>query len=60
MFAEEGSYYGKTLGKESFSFEWVIDFGDNIFSDMKTLATSPDPLPDDYLDKLRVSLENRS
>ena len=38
----DGSYYGKTLGIDEFSFEETIRFGDKIYDDMRATA---------YLDK---------
>lgn len=44
-----GRYYGATLGVDAFSFEETIAWGDRIFAEMRELAESPDPLPEDYL-----------
>ena len=43
-----GSYYGKILGIDAYSFEGTIKFGDMIHDKMMEAANSPDPLPDDY------------
>ncbi|RAP74789.1 hypothetical protein [Paenibacillus montanisoli] len=47
-----GNYYGKTFGIDGYSFEKVIEYGDNIYADMDKLAHSEGPLPDDFFDKL--------
>jgi alpha-galactosidase len=43
-----GSYYGKTLGIDAYSFEGVIKCGDIIHNQMMEAANSPYPLPDEY------------
>ena len=52
MFAGRGSYYGKTLGLESYSFEETIAYGDQIYEEMRALAFSSKPLGKDYFDKI--------
>lgn len=52
MFSGAGSYYGKTLGVESFSFEGTISWGDQIFAEMKEAAFASGPLPPDYMEQL--------
>lgn len=52
LFAGKGSYYGRTLGVDAFSFEGTIAWGDKIFAEMCELAESPAPLPADYFDKI--------
>jgi alpha-galactosidase len=47
----EGSYYGKTLGVDEFSFEKTIAVGDQIFAEMRVDALSPDPLTEAYFSK---------
>ena len=47
-----GNYYGKTMGVDCFSVEDTIAGGDRIFAEMKELALSADPLPQDYFDKI--------
>jgi alpha-galactosidase len=47
----DGSYYGKTLGVDEFSFEKTIAVGDRIFDEMRTDALGPDPLTDAYFSK---------
>ncbi len=49
MFSGEKGYYGKTLGVDCYSFERCIEGGQSSFDEMKALALSPDPLPDDFL-----------
>ena len=46
-----GSYYGKTLGVDEFSFEGTISDGDQIYAEMRQEALSPDPLPRAYFEK---------
>jgi len=48
MFKREGSYYGKTLGVDAYSFEATIANGDRAFERMREDALSPRPLPEDY------------
>jgi alpha-galactosidase len=36
QFFREGHYYGRTLGKDAFSFENTISWGDKIYEEMKT------------------------
>jgi alpha-galactosidase len=52
LFARKGSYYGKTLGVEAYSFEGTIEWGDRIFEEMSALAASEEPLPPDYLARI--------
>lgn len=52
MFSAEGAYYGKTLGVDTFSVERTLEGGNTIFAEMARHALSPDPLPDDYFEKL--------
>jgi alpha-galactosidase len=47
-----GAYFGKTLGVDEFSFEGTIAAGDRIFDQMRSLALTPEPLPESYLAKL--------
>lgn len=51
LFAAKGSYYGKTLGVDAYSFESAIALGDKIFDEMRTDALSPAPLRDEYFDQ---------
>jgi len=44
MFAKKGSYYGKTLGVDAYSFEATIAHGDQIFEKMRSDALSADVL----------------
>lgn len=48
LFTGEGSYYGRTLGVDAYSFERTIAWGDQEFERMKEIALSRIPLPDDY------------
>lgn len=52
LFKGEGSYYGKTLGVDAYSFEGTIAYGDQIYDEMTALALSADPLPADYLERI--------
>lgn len=49
LFAGQGSYYGKTLGVESYSFEGTIAYGDKIYNEMRQDALSRKPLGKNYL-----------
>lgn len=49
-YKEKESYYGKTLGEDAYSFEQTIFHGDKEFSEMRSLAASPDELPDSFHD----------
>lgn len=49
QFFADGSYYGKILGKDAFSFEKTIAFGDKVYQEMADLASSPGPLPVDFM-----------
>ena len=61
LFCREHGYYGKTLGvnvnsaewsADAFNFEGVIEYGEQIFADMRAQALSPAPLPADYFDRI--------
>ena len=52
MFARKGSYYGKTLGVESYSFEATIAYGDRIYDEMRARAFSSKPLEKDFFGKI--------
>lgn len=47
----DGAYYGKTLGKDIFSFEGTIAHGDKHYAEMRTYAESTAPLPAEYLER---------
>jgi len=47
----DGSYYGKKLGVDAYSFEQTIHWGDKIYSEMKAEALSPKPLSEDYMSR---------
>ncbi len=57
LFVGKGSYYGKTLGVDAFSFEGTIEWGDRIFREMQELADAPGPLPADFLARIGVEHE---
>lgn len=48
QFFREGSYFGRTLGVDVFSFEGTIADGDRGFASMTEHAFAPGPLPQDY------------
>ncbi len=48
----DGSYYGKKLGVDAFSFEETIAWGDRIFEEMKEDALSSKPLGEDYFQRI--------
>lgn len=52
MFSRKGSYFGKTLGLDAYSFENTITYGDRGYAEMTQLADSSDPLPKEYLDRI--------
>ncbi|OPZ30920.1 MAG: Alpha-glucosidase [Lentisphaerae bacterium ADurb.BinA184] len=52
LFAGPGSYYGRTLGVDAFSFEGTIAWGDRIYAEMQELAESPEPLPAKYFERI--------
>jgi len=52
QFFRDGSYYGKTLGVDAFSFEGTIARGDNTFARMRDDALSSRPLDAGYFERL--------
>ncbi len=52
MFSGEGSYYGKTLGTQSYSFERTIAVGDSQFERMREDAFSPGSLDERYFERI--------
>ena len=52
QFFADGNYYGKKLGINAYSFENCIAYGDKRFDEMKEIALSSDPLPEDWFDYL--------
>src|SRR5436853_472989 len=52
QFFRDGTYYGKRLGVDAFSFEATIAHGDQIFAQMREDALSPRPLEPDYFDRV--------
>ena len=51
-FFRTGSYYGRTLGVDAFSFEDTIASGDRKYAEMHADAHSPQPLGADYFERL--------
>jgi len=51
-FFGSGDYYGKKLGVDAYSFEGTIKWGDDIFEDMKRIAASPEPLGQEFFDRI--------
>jgi alpha-galactosidase len=51
QFFRDGSYYGRTLGVDAFSFEGTIAWGDREFEEMQRDALG-DQLPGDYLERI--------
>jgi alpha-galactosidase len=52
QFFRNGSYYGRTLGIDAFSFEGTIASGDRKYAEMQADAHSPQPLGADYFERL--------
>jgi alpha-galactosidase len=52
QFFADGTYYGKKLGVDAFSFEQTIAWGDRIYAEMREEALSNKPLASDFLSKL--------
>lgn len=52
QFFRSGSYYGKTLGVDEFSFEGTIAAGDRIYAEMERDAFAAGPLSADYFEQL--------
>lgn len=48
MFGEKHGYFGHTLGVDAYAFESVIQRGDDVFSEMASLALSPEPLAETF------------
>ena len=51
LFCRRGAYRGKTLGVDVFSVEDTIAAGDARYEEMKRIAFSREPLPNEYLDR---------
>jgi len=51
MFAD-GSYYGKKLGVDAYSFENCISWGDRIYEEARKIALSSAPLPNDFFESI--------
>lgn len=52
LFSRQGSYYGKTLGVDAYSFEGTIEYGDKLFAEMRETAEADGPLPTDFLQRI--------
>lgn len=52
QFFRSGSYYGRTLGVDAFSFEGTIANGDRKYAEMQADAHSAQPLGADYFERL--------
>jgi alpha-galactosidase len=52
QFFREGAYYGKTLGVNEFSFEGTIATGDAGYAEMEADAFSPEPLNNEYFERI--------
>jgi alpha-galactosidase len=52
QFFREGHYYGKTLGVDAINFEQYIVWGDQIYAEMRKAAFGPEPLGQDFFDRL--------
>lgn len=52
QFFARGSYYGRTLGVDAYSFEHTIEWGDRIFEEMTEVAFSDQPLGEDYFERI--------
>ena len=52
LFPGKGSYYGRTLGVDAYSFEGTIEYGDKIYAEMTELANAPGPLPKDFFERI--------
>ena len=52
MFASKNSYFGRTLGVDSYSFEHVIKYGNDIYAEHGKLALGRKPLPAEFLDSI--------
>lgn len=46
-----GQYYGMTLGKDAYSFEDIIAWGDSIYADMRAQALGEKPLDKQLLER---------
>ena len=47
-----GSYYGKTLGVDAYSFEGTIESGDKVHEERVRIANSDTPLSDDFFNRM--------
>ena len=51
-FFANGSYYGRTLGVDAYSFEGTISWGDKIFEEMREIALSDKPLDEAFFERI--------
>ena len=51
QFFRDGTYYGKRLGVDAYSFEQTIADGDRRYAEMREQALSDRPLPPDYFER---------
>jgi alpha-galactosidase len=49
QFFRTGAYYGKTLGRDAYSFEETVAWGDRLYAEMQEVAEASGPLPEKYL-----------
>ena len=52
QFFADGTYYGKKLGVDAFSFEGTIADGDRIFDEMREVAASDQPLGEEFFERI--------
>lgn len=52
QFFRDGTYYGKKLGVDAFSFEGTIAGGDEIFQEMREVAASDQPLGEEFFERI--------
>ena len=48
----ENNYFGKTLGIDAYSLEKTIEYGDQAYESTKDLAFSPEPLPENFFNRV--------
>ena len=52
MFASKNSYFGRTLGVDSYSFEHVIKYGNDIYAEHGKLALGRKPLSAEFFESI--------
>lgn len=52
QFFPEGNHFGRTLGVERFSFEQTIARGDEIYAEMREMASSAEPLDEAFFEAM--------